>query len=59
MQINTLVILCYYTVTPNQSSPDGENNATLFVEKTSTAFYFVNSDNASIVGGQTYTYSFL
>ena len=48
----------YYTVTPNQSSPDGENNATLFVEKTSTSPYSVNSINASIIGGQTYTYSF-
>jgi hypothetical protein len=48
----------YYTVTPNQSSPDGENNATLFVEKTVTAFYSVTSDTASIVGGQTYAYSF-
>lgn len=48
----------YYTVTPNQSSPDGENNATLFVEKTVTANYSVTSDNASIVGGQTYAYSF-
>ena len=48
----------YYTVTPNQSSPDGENNATLFVEKTATANYFVNSDNAIITGGQDYAYSF-
>ncbi len=48
----------YYTVTPNQSSPDGENNATLFVEKTSTSNYSVNSQSASVVGGQTYSYSF-
>ena len=48
----------YYTVTSNQSSPDGENNATLFVEKTSTSPYTVNSVVASIVGGQTYSYSF-
>ncbi len=48
----------YYTVTPNQSSPDGENNATLFVEKTSTSNYNVSSINASIIGGQTYAYSF-
>ena len=48
----------YYTLTPNQSSPDGGNNATLFVEKTSTSPYSVYSTNASIIGGQTYNYSF-
>ena len=48
----------YYTVTSNQSSPDGQNNATLFVEKTSTNSYSVTSVNASAIGGQTYSYSF-
>jgi len=48
----------YYTVTPNQASPDGENNATLFTEKTNTASHIINSNGAAISGGQTYTYSF-
>lgn len=50
--------LVYYTVTSGQNSPDGENNATLFVEKTNTASHIINSNGASISGGQTYTYSF-
>ncbi len=48
----------FYTLTSNQSSPDGENNATLFIEKTSTSNYSVSSANASVTGGQTYSYSF-
>ena len=50
--------LVYYTVTSGQTSPDGGNNATLFVEKTNTASHIINSNGASISGGQTYTYSF-
>jgi hypothetical protein len=48
----------YYTITPNQSSPDGSNNAVLFVEKTSTSPYSINSVSATILPNTQYTYSF-
>lgn len=48
----------YYTITTNQSSPDGLNNAVLFVEKTSTSPYSINSVKATILPNTQYTYSF-
>lgn len=48
----------YYTITTNQSSPDGLNNAVLFVEKTSTSPYSINSVTATILPNTQYTYSF-
>lgn len=47
-----------YTITTNNLSLDGSNNAILATEKTTPGTYIINSVSATILPSTTYTYSF-